>query len=226
MKADSSNEAPVANGLTEFGEKVVKEMNRLGMIVDLSHVGENTTRAAIRLSRAPVVFTHSSVYSLCNHKRNVPDDIIQSLKENGGIIMVNFFPDFVKCAPNATISDVAGKWAQVVPVLATLHKGFLHTKMHCSYMAPCGVLRRRAARALVSRQGGEGCKQSGAGAAPLVVVCLRSIGKDACWIKYDHVTCAAAVPARLRRTLRRHSARVVASADKWLAVRRRTACVD
>ncbi|KAH9638331.1 hypothetical protein HF086_006511 [Spodoptera exigua] len=82
-------------------------MNRLGMIVDLSHVGENTTRAAIRLSRAPVVFTHSSVYSLCNHKRNVPDDIIHSLKENGGIIMVNFFPDFVKCAPNATISDVA-----------------------------------------------------------------------------------------------------------------------
>lgn len=60
-------------------QKVVREMNRLGMIVDLSHVGENTTRAAIRLSRAPVVFTHSSVYSLCNHKRNVPDDIIQSL---------------------------------------------------------------------------------------------------------------------------------------------------
>ncbi|KOB71422.1 Dipeptidase, partial [Operophtera brumata] len=81
-------------------QKVVKEMNRLGMVVDLSHVGENTTRAAIRVSKAPVVFSHSSVYSLCNHKRN---------KENGGIIMVNFFPDFVKCSPNATISDVAGE---------------------------------------------------------------------------------------------------------------------
>ncbi|KAG6446953.1 hypothetical protein O3G_MSEX004687 [Manduca sexta] len=109
-RADSSNEQPAANGLTEFGEKVVREMNRLGMLVDLSHVSENTTRAAIRVSRAPVVFSHSSVYSLCNHKRNVPDDIIQSLKENGGIIMVNFFPDFVKCAPNATISDVAGEY--------------------------------------------------------------------------------------------------------------------
>lgn len=54
-------------------------MNRLGMIVDLSHVGENTTRAAIRVSRAPVIFSHSSVYSLCAHKRNVPDDIIQAL---------------------------------------------------------------------------------------------------------------------------------------------------
>ncbi|XP_075990651.1 dipeptidase 1-like isoform X2 [Anticarsia gemmatalis] len=105
--ADSANEPPATNGLTEFGEKVVREMNRLGMIVDLSHVGYNTTRAAIRISRAPVIFSHSSVFSLCNHKRNVPDDIIQSLKENGGIIMVNFFPEFVKCAPNATISDVA-----------------------------------------------------------------------------------------------------------------------
>uniref|UniRef100_A0A2H1WZY1 Dipeptidase n=1 Tax=Spodoptera frugiperda TaxID=7108 RepID=A0A2H1WZY1_SPOFR len=100
--------------------KVVREMNRLGMIVDLSHVGENTTRAAIKLSRAPVVFTHSSVYSLCNHKRNVPDDIIHSLKENGGIIMVNFFPDFVKCAPNATISDVAGKLSTIVVLTHTL----------------------------------------------------------------------------------------------------------
>ncbi|KAG7312955.1 hypothetical protein JYU34_000024, partial [Plutella xylostella] len=105
--ADSSNEAPGVNGLSEFGEKVVREMNRLGMIVDLSHVSDNTSRAAIRVSKAPVVFSHSSVYSLCAHKRNVPDDIILALKQNSGIIMVNFFPDFVKCAPNATISDVA-----------------------------------------------------------------------------------------------------------------------
>ncbi|XP_045458330.1 dipeptidase 1-like [Melitaea cinxia] len=105
--ADSSNEPPHTNGLTEFGKKVVREMNRLGMLIDLSHVGENTTRAAIRLSKAPVIFSHSSVYSLCPHNRNVPDDIIQLLKENGGLIMVNFFPDFVKCSPNATLSDVA-----------------------------------------------------------------------------------------------------------------------
>ncbi|KAJ2954136.1 hypothetical protein O0L34_g2361 [Tuta absoluta] len=109
-RADSSNEAPAANGLTEFGEKVVREMNRLGMLIDLSHVGENTTKAAIRLSKAPVIFSHSSVYSLCAHKRNVPDDIIQSLKENGGLIMVNFYPSFVKCGPNATLSDVAGEF--------------------------------------------------------------------------------------------------------------------
>ncbi|XP_050361358.1 dipeptidase 1-like isoform X1 [Nymphalis io] len=105
--ADSANEPPAVNGLTEFGEKVVREMNRLGMLIDLSHVGENTTRAAMRLSKAPVIFSHSSVYNLCPHKRNVPDDIIQALKENGGLIMVNFFPDFVKCSPNATLSDVA-----------------------------------------------------------------------------------------------------------------------
>lgn len=105
--ADSSNEAPAADGLTEFGEKVVREMNRLGMIIDLSHVSDNTTRAAIKLSKAPVIFSHSSAYSLCAHKRNVPDDIIHSLKENGGIIMVNFYPEFVKCSPNATITDVA-----------------------------------------------------------------------------------------------------------------------
>ncbi|XP_050684203.1 dipeptidase 1-like isoform X2 [Leptidea sinapis] len=121
--ADSSNESPSANGLTEFGEKVVREMNRLGMIIDLSHVGVNTSRAAIRTSRAPVIFSHSSAYSLCPHKRNVPDDILQSLKENGGVIMVNFFPDFVKCAPNATLSDVAEHFHYIKRMIGADHVG-------------------------------------------------------------------------------------------------------
>ena len=99
--------ASLYGGLTKFGRSVVQEMNRLGMIVDLSHVSHQTMLDALEETKAPVMFSHSSVYSLCNHTRNVRDDVLLKLKSNNGVIMINFYSGFINCEFSKTTTKIS-----------------------------------------------------------------------------------------------------------------------
>lgn len=101
--ADSATDRPEHDGLTKRGEKLVREMNRLGMFVDISHVSPDTMRDVLRVTRAPVIFSHSSSRGVTDHPRNVPDDVLRALAANGGVVHVNFIADF--------ISPDAAAWA-------------------------------------------------------------------------------------------------------------------
>jgi membrane dipeptidase len=134
--ADSATDSPDVDGLAPFGVEVVREMNRIGMIVDLSHVSAASMRAALDVSQAPVLFTHSSCRALVDNPRNVPDDVLRHLRSNGGVCMVTFVPPFVSTevsdwyaagadgtAPRATLAQVADHVEHVREVAGVAHVG-------------------------------------------------------------------------------------------------------
>ncbi|KAM8983751.1 dipeptidase 1 [Ara ararauna] len=121
---DTGDEPALHHGLSSFGKTVLEEMNRLGMIVDLAHVSVETMKVVLNLSKAPVIFSHSSAYSLCQHSRNVPDEVLRMVASTGSLVMVNFYSEYVTCGDTATLMDVADHMDHVKKVAGAQSVGF------------------------------------------------------------------------------------------------------
>lgn len=125
-QVESGSFPPRADGITEFGEKIVHEMNRLGMLVDLSHVSSDAMRQVLEVTLAPVIFSHSGARAVCSHPRNVPDDVLEIVKEVGGVVMVNFYSCFLidDCREkDATVQDVVKHINHIRSVAGVDHVG-------------------------------------------------------------------------------------------------------
>ena len=119
--ADAHNGEVKHNGLSEFGKEVVREMNRLGMLIDISHVSDKVMHDVLDVSKAPIIASHSSARGLRNHTRNVPDDVLKRVTQNGGVIMVNFYPGFLD---ERTAKEDAERSTRLAPQLEELRKQF------------------------------------------------------------------------------------------------------
>ncbi len=111
--ADSGTDDPLNGGLTPFGEAVIGEMNRLGMLVDLSHVSQRTMEDVLKVSEAPVIFSHSSARALTGHARNVPDSVLRTVREKRGVVMVTFVPGFVSEAVRGHYAEADAEEARL-----------------------------------------------------------------------------------------------------------------